>query len=158
RRFSMNPAKTAGAWALAGLALALTACDVPADRRAATPGASAPPQAIKEATNSTAPPPLPVVTDVDAATAAKQIKSSTAPQTAQPDKDGADQALNVAAQDAAAKAPDTATGDEAKKQVVESGTTAAKSDSGGPSDELSPADESAKMPKPGQANDHSAIK
>ena len=85
----------------------------------------------------------------------KNIAPALSPQ---PDKDGANQDVNVAAQDAAARSPDTASGDEAKKRAVESGTTGSKSDKGGPGDELTRSEESTAMPKPGQANDHSVIK
>ena len=150
--------RNASAVALAGLALALTGCDRPTDSR----GSSVAPEAIKAAPN-TAQPPLPVNTDVDAAVAETQMKSIAPGRPGQSDNDGADQALNVAAQNAAANAPDTASGDEAKKRVVESGasgsgSTAAKSGKGGPGDELTAGEEATAMPKPGQANDHSAIK
>jgi hypothetical protein len=148
-----DPVRVASMSVLAGLTLALAACDRPNDNRVP----SAAPEAIKAAPNTAAQPPLPVKTDVNAAVAEADMKNIAPASPAQADKDGANQDVNVAAQDAVARSPDTASGDEAKKRVVESGTTGGKSDKGGPADELTRSQESAAMPKPGQANDHSVI-
>jgi len=147
-----DPVRIASASMLAGLALALAACDRPNDNRMSAVA----PEAIKTAPSAT-PAPLPVKTDVDAAVAEADMKNIAPGPPSQPDKDGANQDVNVAAQDAAARSPDTASGDEAKKRVVESAATGSKSDKGGPADELTRSEESTAMPKPGQANDHSVI-
>jgi hypothetical protein len=139
--------------------MALAACDRPQDNRVP----SVTPEAIKGASNTTIPPPLPLVADVDAATAETQSKSLAKDVPPQADKDGANQAVNVAAQDAAAKASDTASGDEARKQVVESGKSGQGAGEGSnasnkaPGDELTKSEEGSAMPKPGQANDHSTL-
>ena len=149
-----DPVRVASASVLAGLTLALAACDRPSDNRVP----SVAPEAIKAAPSAASQPPLPVKTDVNAAVAEADMKNIAPSLPSQPDKDGANQEANVAAQDAAARSPDTASGDEAKKRAVESGTTGSKSDKGGPGDELTRSEESTAMPKPGQANDHSVIK
>lgn len=145
--------RVAGTSVLAGLALALAACDRTNDNRVP----SVAPEAIKAAPNAVAPSPLPLNTDVNAAVAEADMKRIAPAPPSQPAKDGANQDVNVAGQDAAARSPDTASGDEAKKRAVESGMTGGKSDKGGPADGLTRSEESIAMPKPGQANDHSAI-
>jgi hypothetical protein len=151
--------RTSTALVVAAVTMALAACDRPHDNQAP----SVAPEAIKGASNTTPPPPLPLNTDVNAATAETASKSMPNDVPPQPDKGGANEALSVAAQDAAAKASDTASGDEAKKGVVASGKSdqvAGKGGSGGnkaPGDELTKSEESSAMPKPGQANDHSTL-
>ena len=139
--------------------MALAACDRPHDNRVP----SVAPEAIKGASDTTTPPPLPLVTDVNAAAAETQSKALAKDVPPQPSKDGANQAVNVAAQEAAAKASDTGSGDEARKQVVESGKSGEGASEGSnasnkaPGDELTKSEETSAMPKPGQANDHSTL-
>lgn len=144
---------------IAGSTFVLAACDRPSDQRL-EPHASA---SIKEAPNNVTPPPLPLSTDVNAAVAENESKSLGKDIPPQADKDGASQALNVAAQDAAAKAPDTASADAAKTKVVEEGQagseTSPKTNSyASQGDELTKGEENSSMPTPGQVNDHSVIK
>ena len=147
---------------LAGSTFILAACDRPSDQRL-EPHPSVSSAAIKAAPDNVTPPPLPLNTDVNAAVAENQSKSLGKELPSQPDKDGANQATNVAAQDAAAKAPDTASGDEARKQVLESASAQGGSEEGNvsgkkpPGDELTKSEESTAMPTPGQANDHSTL-
>jgi hypothetical protein len=137
--------------------LALAACDRPNDARMP----SVAPAAVTAATDTAVPPPLPVRTDVNAAEAEATMKSIAAATPAQPGKDGADQGLYVAAQEAAAQAPETAAADEAKKRVLEGGTSGDRgADRASVPDnpqaaELPKSEEVAGMPKPGQVNDHS---
>jgi hypothetical protein len=133
--------------------MALAACDRPRDNSVP----SVAPEAIKGASNATTPPPLPLNTDVNAAAIESESKSIAKDIPPQPDKDGANQALNVAAQDAAAKASDTALGDAATKQVTESGARGEGASNKAPGDELTKSEEASAMPKPGQANDHSTL-
>ncbi len=150
--------RTSSVTVLALATLSLVACDRPHDARNARLPSVAP-EAVKAAPNATEPPPLGVKTDVDAAETESIMSSIAAGAPAQPDKDGPDQALYVAAQDAAARAPDTASADEAKKRVLDSAKSAEGTE-GTPnkpqSAELSKSDESTSMPLPGQANDHSS--
>ena len=145
--------RPSSAWMLALMTMALVACGRPND----THVSAVTPEAINAATSTTEPPSLPVKTDVNAAEAEAAMKNALSTP-AQPDKDGPDQSLYVAAQDAAAKAPDTASGDEAKKRVLEGGTGGGgMSASNKPqAAELSKSEEVSAMPKPGQANDHSS--
>ena len=148
--------RTSSASMLVVVTLALAACDRPNDTRTL----SVAPAAIKAATDTAAPSPLPVRTDVNAAEAEATMKGITAATPAQSGKDGADQGLYVAAQEAAAQAPQTAAADEAKKRVLEGGATGESGQSAGVPDnpqaaELPKSEEVAGMPKPGQANDHS---
>jgi len=138
---------------LAGVALGLAACDRPSDHSVP----SVAPEAIKGSTNTEMPPPMPLSTDVNAPVAENQSKSLAKDVPPQPDKDGANQGVNVAAQDAAAKAPDTASGDAAMKQVKESASEGRNASNKPPGDELTKSEETSEMPKPGQANDHSAL-
>ena len=137
--------------------LALAACDRPNDSRMP----SVAPAAITAATDTAVPPPLPVRTDVNAAEAEATMKAIAAATPAQPGKDGADQGLYVAAQEAAAQAPQTAAADEAKKRVLEGSASGERGEqrSSVPDNpqaaELSKSEEVAGMPKPGQVNDHS---
>lgn len=146
--------KTSSTAVLALLTLALVACDRPSDTRVA----SATPEAIKAAPNTAEPPPLPVKSDVDAAEIEAVMKTMVLSPPSQAPK-GPDQALDVAAQDAAANAPDTASADEAKKRVLEGGT-GAEGTNAAPRNpqaaELTKGEEVTEMPKPGQANDHSS--
>ncbi len=143
--------RTAPALALALATLALAACGRPSD----TGVPSVAPEAVKAAPDIE-PPPLPVRTDVNAAEAEADMRNVVATR-GQPLKDGPDQALYVAAQEAAAKAPDTASGDEAKKRVREEATSGWSVPAGNPrAAELTKSEEIADMPKPGQANDHSS--
>jgi len=148
---------------LAGSTVVLAACDRPSDQQL-QPNPSVASESIKAAPNNVTAPPLPINTDVNAAAAENQSNSLGRDVPSQPDKNGADQSVNVAAQDAAAKSPDTASADAAKNKVVEDGENG--SNTGGTNknsyasqgDELTKGEENSAMPKPGQANDHSAIK
>ena len=139
--------------------ISLVACNRPNDTRLP----SVTPEAIKAAPNTTEAPPVAINTDVNATDVEAFVKRQPMATPAQPEKDGPDQGLYVAAQEAAAQAPDTATADQAKKRVLEGGgsgerTNAASNPSKPQAAELTKAEEVAGMPKPGQANDHSSEK
>jgi len=136
---------------LALATLSLVACDRPQDTRIP----SVAPEAIKAARNATEPPPLPTKTDVNAAETEAIMRSLVAAPPGQPSKNGPDQGMYVAAQEAAAKAPDTASADQAKKGVLESGKSGEEASTKPQAAELSKSEEASAMPKPGQANDHS---
>lgn len=148
---------------LAGSTVVLAACDRPSAPQL-QPNPSVSSEAIKAAPDNVTPPPMAISTDVNATAAENESKSLGKDTASQPDKDGADQSVNVSAQDAAAKAPDTASADAAKNKVVEDGHNGSKTGQGtsnsyaSQGDELTKGEESSQMPKPGQVNDHSVIK
>ena len=81
------------------------------------------PETAKGAVSAAEPPPAAVRTDVNAAEVEEFMKARPAATPAEPEKNGPDQRLYVAAQDAAARAPDTASADQAKKSALESETS-----------------------------------
>ena len=104
-------------------------------------------------------------TDASLAFAGKTLEDLALP----PEKGGlpGEQHVTVAAQDAAAKVPDTTSADAAKREVRENATSDEERSSGSadmsrdisasaPHAELTPGEEANSMPKAGQANDHSS--
>lgn len=166
--------KTSTAFVFAGVALALAACDN-ADRNRTTsvpPGVKSPTALVEPIVTPSAPP-APALrgpVSADANDAAPGTNASVAfanetpaPAMKQPSKDGAPQAQAAAvdAQEAAAKAPDTAAADDAKKEVISSEApksgTAQDTDANSPRHgTLTAQEESTQMPKAGQANNYSS--
>jgi hypothetical protein len=136
--------------------ISLVACNRPND----TALPSVTPEAIKAAPNTAEAPLVAISTDVKAEEVEAFVKKQGVAAPAQPERDGPDQGLYVAAQEAAAQAPDTASADEAKKRVLEGGGSGERTSnpSKPQAEELTKQEEVAAMPKPGQANDHSSEK
>jgi hypothetical protein len=166
--------KTSIAFAFAGVALALAACNNADQNRTTSvpPGVKSPTALVEPLVSPSAPPapamrgPVPANAN-DAAPGTNAsiafANETLAPAMKQPSKDGAPQAQAIAvdAQQAAAKAPNTAAADEAKEEVMKGevrkpGTaedTAANSPRHGT---LTAQEESTQMPKAGQANNYSS--
>ena len=167
--------KTSTVFVFAGVALALAACNnADPNRTTSTPPGVKSPTALVEPIVTPSAPPAPALrgpapanaNDVAPGTDASVAfaNEALAPALKQPSKDGPLQlqAAGVDAQGAAAKAPDTAAADNAKKDVMASeahkgsGTaedTAANSPRHGT---LTAQEESTQMPKAGQANNYSS--
>jgi hypothetical protein len=154
---------------------ALTACNPPDANRTtkAPPGVNAPTAAMQPLVTPSAPPapaergPVPAGantvapgTDAAVAFAAEPGLSPGAPAKSTPIAPAA-QERAVDAQEAAAKAPDTAAADAAKAEIAGDGKrmdgTARDSAANSPRHgDLTPAEESTQMPKAGQANNYSS--
>ena len=166
--------KTSTAFVFAGVALALAACNnADPNRTTSTPPGVKSPTALVEPIVTPSAPPAPALrgpapanaNDVAPGTDASVAfaNETLPPAVKQPSKDGPPQlqAAAVDAQEAAAKAADTAAADNAKKDVMASesrkgGTaedTAANSPRHGT---LTAQEESTQMPKAGQANNYSS--
>ena len=159
--------KTLIALAVVSTALTLSACNKPdRDRTVSIPGGVASADTVQTApAGYSAPPAQPDMsppgpnanhaapgTDPNAAFADKPNFKDPSPQ---PEKGGmsADEHKAVMAQDAANKAPDTASGDEAKKAAMSDGD---KQETGPRHGALTKSEESTQMPKEGQANNYSS--
>jgi len=169
--------KSTTAFVLAAVTAALAACNAPDTNRTtkAPPGANNPTAAMAPLTSLSAPPAPamrgPVAesgnavapgTDAKEAFTTDEHVASGAPVKANPIAPDA-QATGVGAQDAAAKAPDTASADAAKDQaMVDSaglrvpGTGTETSANNPRHGALTEGEASTQMPKAGQANNHSS--
>ena len=165
--------KPSTALVLAGVTLALAACNRPDQNRTTSvpPGVSHPTALVEPIVTPSAPlapaerGPIPPHANADApGTDASLAFADTPAPTKAPTTPGNAEALAVSAQDAAAKAPDTAAADAAKDSVLAEGTsaavgtatardTAANNPRHGT---LMKDEESSQMPKAGQVNNHSS--
>ena len=151
------------------VSLALTACNnADVNRTTSVPrGADSSALVKNEPTGLSAPPAPaergPFVPDTGAPGA--QSPAVFGAENKAPPNAGDDEKLQVRAQEAAARAPDTAAGDEAKRAVLAEGAKAAKPAGGTARDTpdnaprtgtLTPEEESNQMPKAGQVNNHSS--
>jgi hypothetical protein len=171
--------KPSTALVLAGVTLALAACNRPDQNRTTSvpPGVHNPTALVEPIVTPSAPPapaergPIPPRANADAPGTNASLAFSDAPKSGAkapltPSKDGGPdlQALAVSAQDAAAKAPDTAAADAAKEAVIAEGTNAPAGDATARDSAannprhgtLTPSQEDSQMPKAGQVNNHSS--
>ncbi|HEX6136313.1 MAG TPA: hypothetical protein VF059_01535 [Casimicrobiaceae bacterium] len=169
--------KTSTAWVLAGVTIALAACNSPDKNRTTSvpPGVSNPTALTAPIVTPSAPPapaergPIPPNANAAApgtnAALAFADAGSTSAAPLPPSKGGAQkaQALHVEAQEAAAKAPDTASADAAKEGVLGGETAPGKVATARDTPENNPrhgaltkAEETSAMPKAGQVNNHSS--